>query len=120
LPFYSTGIRFSYHDNGANSIPVKASPSFRVWDIIVLDFSRTFLSWQYAGHTWPFKMLFTICFLMVCIVSFEENPHKLLKLLLKFQEKQPMGVTNNKSKREREGGGEGEKGGRRSGNYNLQ
>jgi hypothetical protein len=121
LPFYSTGIRFSYHDNDANSIPVKASPSFRVWDIIVLDFTRTFLSWQHAGHTWPFKMLFTICFLMVCIVSIEENPHKLLKLLLKFREKQPMGVTNNKSKRgRREGGKGGEKGGRRSGNYNLQ
>jgi hypothetical protein len=55
-------------------------------------------------------MLFTICFLMVCIVSIEENPHKLLKLLLKFQEKQPIGVTNNKSKRGREGGRErGEK-----------
>jgi hypothetical protein len=40
-------------------------------------------------------------------VSIEENPHKLLKLLLKFQEKQPMGVTNNKSKRGREGGREG-------------
>ncbi len=53
-------------------------------------------------------------------MSIEENPHKLLKLQLKFQEKQPMGVTNNKSKRGREGGGEGEKGGRRSGNYNLQ
>jgi hypothetical protein len=106
LPFYSTGIQFSYHDNGANSIPVKASPSFRVWDIIVLDFSRTFLSWQHAGHTWPFKMLFTIGFLMVCIVSIEEKPHKLLKLLLKFQEKKAANGCDEQQEQEREAGRE--------------